>query len=128
MNQPQASFKNRSKAEDAVCQAFVKLGGLAGVDVNDGTGPTDLDADLIDACYQSNFNDPHFLGGPCCFTYATSQYHVDRIFGVASDVSTRLVTYIARHGNAQKNGAAVEAVAVITQAKAWLTKVVAKLS
>ena len=126
MTQRQTSFKNRSKAEDAVCQAFVKLGRLAGVDVNDGTGPTELDADLIEACYQSNFNDAHFLGGPCCFIYATSLCHVDRIFGVASDVSTRLVTYIAKLGDAEKNGAALEAVAVITQAKAWLTKAVAK--
>ena len=71
------TFRNRDNAESQVCKAFVALGKLAGVDVDNGTGPADLDAALIAAAYQSNYDDPHFLGGPFCFNYAVTTADVD---------------------------------------------------
>jgi|GEM_PF-3847362 len=117
-------FKNRYKAEDAVCEAFVTLGTLAGVDVFSGDGPADLDKDLIAACRESNYGDPHFLGGPGCFNHAKSLMHVERIFVPATDVSDRLLRYIERRGDASKIAAAKESVLVITSAHAWMTRVV----
>lgn len=121
----EAVFKNRDKAEDAVCQAFVQLGLLAGIDVANGTGPADLDAESIQACYQSNFSDPHFLGGPCCFNYAKTLSQVDQIFVSAFDVSDRLLSYIAAGNDPAKTKAAKVAIAVIEAAKGWMQKVVA---
>lgn len=114
------TFKNRYKAEDAVCEAFVTLGTLAGIDVDSGKGPGDLDEDLIAACYQSNFGDPHFLGGPCIFNYADSLAKVERIFVPAFDVSNRLVEYIAKSGDDVKTYTAKQAAAVISSAYGWL--------
>jgi hypothetical protein len=124
MTQKETSFKNIDQAADAVCQAFARLGDLAGVDVNSGEGPADLDADLIRACYQSNFSDPHFLGGPCCFQHAGNMSQVDRIATAAFDVSSRLVKYIGHNNDAVKTKAAQDAAAIISQAITWLTKVV----
>ena len=124
MSETKTNFKDRFKAEDAVCQAFVKLGVLADVDVESGAGPADLDADLIEACYQANFSDPHFLGGPCCFNHATSLSHVDKIFTPAFDVSNRLIRFIAERNDPVKMKAAEDAAEVIRLAKQWLVKVV----
>lgn len=117
-------FKNRYKAEDAVCQAFVILGTLAGIDVSKGDGPADLDKDLISACYESNYGDPHFLGGPGCIIRADSLMRVDRIFIPALDVSERLFQYIEKGGNAAKTKTAEESIEVISAAHVWLKKIV----
>lgn len=118
-------FKNRHKAEDAVCEAFVTLGTLAGIDVSRGNGPADLDEELISACHESYYGDPHFIGGPGSFNYAESLEHVERIFNPAFNVSERLFRYVEKIGDATKTKTAEETIAVITAAHVWLKKVVA---
>jgi hypothetical protein len=117
-------FKNRYEAEIAVCAAFARLGHLAGVDVGSGTGPSDLDEDLINACYQSNFGDPHFFGGPCCIVRCDSAEKIERIFSIAFDIAERLVCYISARGSANKVKCARRSYAVIAGVHAWLIRVV----
>jgi len=88
------SFRNRDNAESQVCQAFTTLGVLAGVDVDQGSGPGDLDADLIQAAYESNFSDPHFLGGPFCFNYAKTRDQVDALAEKARAVTDGFAAYM----------------------------------
>lgn len=117
-------FKNRYKAQDAVCEAFVILGTLAGVDAASGKGPADLDKALISACQESFYSDPHFLGGPACFHYAKTTANVERIFNSAFDVSERLYQYIERQGDLAKIKAAEESIAVIDSAHVWLNRTI----
>lgn len=118
------SFKNRYEAEAAVCEAFVSLGTLAGIDVVRGKGPVDLDKDLISACYGSFYGDPHFLGGPACFIHAKSLAHVERIFTPALNFSEMLFRYIEKRGDASKIKIAEESIAVISSTHAWLKRIV----
>jgi hypothetical protein len=125
MGKETIKFKNRYKAEDAVCEAFVTLGALAGIDVASGKGPADLDEKLQSACRESYYGDPHFIGGPGSFNHAASLEHVERIFNPTFDVSERLFRYIEKKGDATKTETAEEAIAVITAAHVWLKKAVA---
>lgn len=126
MRKNKTVFRSRNNAEDAVCRAFAELGILAGVNVGIGTGPADLDDDLIDACHQSYFNDPHFLGGPCSFGYAKSLDQVDELFAPAFEVSGRLLKYIMARGDPVKTKAAESALTVITNANIWMQKIAAR--
>jgi hypothetical protein len=113
-------FRNRDAAESQVCQAFAALGKLAGVDVDHGKGPDDLDAKLIQAAYQSNFDDPHFLGGPACFNYATTAADVDVITAKADAVTQGFAKYIHAKGNDADIRQAEMHIALINAAIAWL--------
>lgn len=117
-------FRNRDQAESQVCQAVAALGRLAGIDVDQGDGPEDIDAVLIEAAYQSNFDDPHFLGGPCCFNYAETTEDVDILKAKADPVTRGLVGYISKRTDAKTIQQAEEHAAMVDSAFAWLRKTV----
>jgi hypothetical protein len=118
-------FKNKLKAQEAVCESFVALGALAGINASNGCGPVDVDEDLISACHEAYFSDPHFLGGPACFHYAQTLEKVERIFESVFNISERLCQYIEHEGNPKKTKAAERSMAVIASAYAWMKKVTA---
>jgi hypothetical protein len=119
---PSRKFRNRDTAISQVCQAFAALGTLAGVDVDHGKGPDDINPDLIEAAYQSNFADPHFLGGPACFHYATTAGDVDAIAAKASVVTRGFASYIRNQGCQETLQKAEEHIALIDAAIVWLRK------
>jgi hypothetical protein len=115
-------FRNRAAVESQVCQAFAALGTLAGVDVDHGKGPDDLDAKLIEAAYQSNFDDPHFLGGPACVHYATTVADIDILTAKSDSVTQGFAKYIHAKGNEEDIRHAETYIALINAAIAWLRK------
>lgn len=117
-------FRNRDQAESQVCQAVAALGRLAGIDVDQGHGPEDIDAVLIEAAYQSNFDDPHFLGGPCCFNYAETIKDADILKAKAEPVTRGLVGYISKRADARTVQQAEAHAAMVDAAFAWLRKTV----
>ncbi len=117
-------FRNRDQAESQVCQAVAALGRLAGIDVDQGDGPEDIDAVLIEAAYQSNFDDPHFLGGPCCFNYAETTEDVDILKAKAEPVTRGLVGYISKRADAKTIQQAEAHAAMVDSAFVWLRKTV----
>lgn len=118
------AFQSRGDAEAHLCKAVATLGRLAGIDVDQGSGPEDIDAVLIEAAYESNFDDPHFLGGPCCFDYAENVADVEHLVAKAAPVTKGLVGYIRRRADAETIAAAGEQLALIDAAFAWLRKTV----
>lgn len=125
MVKEQDTFTNREDAERRLCDAFVTLGILAGVNIENGEGPPDLDKDLISACYQSYFGDPHFLGGPTKLIRASSMAHVERIFNSAFDVAGRLLQYIEQKKAPKDIQTAEQSMKVIYSIREWLTKITA---
>jgi hypothetical protein len=63
-----AKFRNRDDAGGKVCKALAALGELAGVDVENGKGPDDIDAALIQAAYQCNYEPPISLAARLALT------------------------------------------------------------
>jgi len=118
----QHRFRNRHDAESQVCKAFTALGVLAGVDVDQGHGPDDLDKKLVRAAYESNFDDPHFLGGPCCFHYAETKDQVDALAAKANPVMQGFAAYIRERGGLEALQEAEGHIALIEAAIAWLRK------
>jgi hypothetical protein len=107
-------------AEQQMCKAIAALGQLAGIDVDVGQGPADIDVMLIEAAYESNFDDPHFLGGPCCFGFVDSVVDVD-ILKLQADVVVRgLVGYIRRQGDRDAILQAELQLALVEAAFMWL--------
>lgn len=119
-----ATFRNRDDAESQVCKAIAALGRLAGIDVDQGEGPEDIDAVLIEAAYQSNFDDPHFLGGPCCFNYAETTKDADILKAKAEPVTRGLVGYISKRADVKTIQQAEAHAAMVDSAFAWLRKTV----
>lgn len=119
---PPPKFRNRDNAEDQVCQAFTALGELAGVEVDQGVGPDGLDAELVQAAYECNFSDPHFLGGPCIFHYATTKDQVDALAAKAGVVTQGYSAYFRGRGCQETIQKADAHIAVIEAAIAWLRK------
>jgi hypothetical protein len=117
-----AKFRNRDDAENKVCKAFTALGELAGVDVECGKGPDDLNATLIEAAQQCYYQDPHFLGGPACFNYAETTDQVDAIARKAAVVTQGFTSYIRERGDPKSLHQAEAHIAVIDAAVAWLRK------
>lgn len=117
-----AKFHCRGDAESEVCRAVATLGRLAGIDVDQGNGPEDIDAVLIEAAYESNFDDPHFLGGPCCFDYAKDVSDVDRLIARAAPITRGLVGYIGKRADGETIASASEQLALIDSAFTWLKK------
>lgn len=117
-----ATFRNRDDAESQVCKAIAALGRLAGIDVDQGEGPEDMDAVLIEVAYQSNFDDPHFLGGPCCFNYAESPDDVGQLATKAGSVTRRLVGYIRKRAGEDTLRQAEAHIALVDAAFAWLRR------
>lgn len=117
-----ARFRNREDAEHQVCKAIAALGRLAGIDVDQGEGPEDMDAVLIEVAYQSNFDDPHFLGGPCCFNYAESPDDVSQLVAKVGSVTRGLVGYIRKRASEDTLRQAEAHVALVDAAFAWLGK------
>ncbi len=109
-------------AEQQMCTAIAALGRLAGIDVDLGRGPGDIDAMLIEAAYQSNFNDPEFLGGPCCFGFVDTVVDVDILKLQADTVTQGLADYIRRHGDPASIREAEAQLALVDTAFAWLRK------
>ncbi|NHZ99098.1 hypothetical protein [Massilia sp. CCM 8734] len=91
-----APFLSRDDAESRLCNAIAALGRLAGIEVDQGEGPEDIDSVLIDAAYQCNFADPHFLGGPCAFNYVETADDVDKLAMKAAPVIRGLLGYIRK--------------------------------
>lgn len=120
-NQP-AKFRNRDDAGNKVCKAFAALGELAGVDVECGAGPDDLEATLIAAAQQCYYQDPHFLGGPACFHYAETTDQVDAIARKAAVVTQGFTSYIRKLGDPKTLQQAEAHIAMIEAAVAWLRK------
>lgn len=118
-------FENRFKAQEAVCESFVALGALAGIDAVNGCGPVDINTALISACQEAYFSDPHFLGGPACFHYAQTLEKVEGIFESAFEISEQLCRYIENKGSAKKIKSAERSMAVIASSYAWMKKVTA---
>jgi hypothetical protein len=100
------------------------VGRLAGIDVDQGEGPEDMDAVLIEAAYQSNFDAPHFLGGPCCFHYAQSVEEADHLAARAAPVIRGFLGYLRKRSASDIVASAEVHVAVIDAAFAWLRKTV----
>lgn len=117
-----ATFHNRDDAESQVCKAVAALGRLAGIDVDQGEGPEDIDAVLIEAAYQSNFDDPHFLGGPCCFNFVDSVADVDTLEMKADPVTHGLVGYIRKRAGQKTLQQAEAHAALVNAAFVWLRK------
>lgn len=117
-----ATFRNRDDAESQVCKAIAALGRLAGIDVDQGEGPEDIDAVLIEAAYQSNFDDPHFLGGPCCFNYVETADNVDILEMKADPVIRGLVGYIRKRAGEETLQQGEAYAAQVEAAFAWLRK------
>jgi hypothetical protein len=113
-------FRNRDNAESQVCQAFAALGTLA--DVDQGKGPDDMDPKLVEAAYQSNFDAPHFLGGPFCFHSATTAEKVDTLAAKANAVTEGFAAYIHERRSADTLQKAEGHIALIHAAIAWLRK------
>lgn len=107
-------------AEQQMCRGIATLGQLAGIDVCTGIGPGDIDALLVQAACQCNFNDAEFLDGPCCFGLVDTVVDVDILKLQADAVTHGLVAYIRRHGD---RGAILQAelqLALVDAAFAWL--------
>ena len=112
-------FHDRADAERQTCAAIAALGRLAGIDVDLGNGPDDIDGDLLQAAYECNFDDPQFLGGPGCFSRANTQADVAALCDRAMRVISGLSSYIARRHAVEVDGARPHA-ARIDAAFAWL--------
>lgn len=100
------------------------LGRLAGIDVDQGNGPEDIDAVLIEAAYESNFDDPHFLSGPCCLNYVENVDDVDRLIEKAAPVTRGLLGYISKRADEETVAAAGAQLALVDAAFTWLRKTV----
>jgi hypothetical protein len=117
-----ARLRGWGDAEQQMCKAIAALGRLAGIDVNMGRGPADIDAMLVEAAYESNFSDPHFLGGPCCFGFVETVVDVDILKLQADAVTQGLVGYIRRHCDEAAILQAELQLALVDGAFAWLRK------
>jgi hypothetical protein len=113
-------FENYQDAESRVCTAIASLGRLAGIDVDLGEGPDDIDANLIQAAYESNFADPVFLGGPGCFARIDQPGALAAVDARASRVTRRLAHYIARRGGEEAAQQAQAHMLAVDAALAWL--------
>lgn len=95
---------------------------LAGVDVAYGRGPADMDASLIEAAHESYFDDPHFLGGPCCFAYAETDEDADELLRLVDPILSGLSNYIRTRSVSETVQQAEGHVAMVQGAFAWLRK------
>lgn len=82
--------------ERQVCRAIASLGQLAGIDVDLGEGPDDIDATLIQAAYECHFDDPEFLGGSGFLGAAANAAEVQALCARAQRVTRGLVGYLRR--------------------------------
>lgn len=102
-------IKNRYKAESIFCQLFVDAGRALGVppygeDDGYGVGLDHLSADSVKALHECELEDPHFIGGPGAFNFATSTVQVNRIFERAGPIAAELYDALSKInlGNANK--------------------------
>lgn len=116
----QPRLRGWGDAEQQMCSGIAALGQLAGIDVCTGIGPDDIDALLVEAAYQCNFNDAEFLDGPCCFGYVETVVDVDILKLQADAVTQGLVGYIRRHGDREAIRQAELQLALVDAAFAWL--------
>jgi hypothetical protein len=119
---------DRHAAEAEVCMAIASLGRLAGIDVDMGDGPEDIDGSLIQATYESNFLDPEFLGGPGCFGPAGTPADVAALAARASQVTRGLCRYIGRRRSGAVIREAQSCLAAIDDTFAWLAQQNARTS
>lgn len=85
--------------ERQVCRAIASLGELAGIHVNLGEGPEDIDGGLIQAAYECHFDDPQFLGGAGCLGAASTAAELDTLRAQAQRVTGALVRYLRRRAS-----------------------------
>lgn len=102
-------IKNRYKAESMFCQLFVDVGRALGVppygeDDSNGMGQDHLSAATVKALHECELEDPHFIGGPGSFKFATSTVQVNQIFERAGPIAAELYSALSRNdlGNANK--------------------------
>lgn len=86
-------------AEARVCRAIAALGHQAGIDVDRGDGPEDIDAALIQAAYECNFDDPQFLGGPGCCKAAYESGTIAVLADRTGSVTRGLLRYLRRRAS-----------------------------
>jgi hypothetical protein len=113
-------INNRNEAETQVCAVIASLGRLAGIDVDLGEGPDDIDATLIQAAYESNFADPAFLGGPGCFEHADQPGVLVTLDTRAGRIARGLARYIATRGGSEAMRQAQAQLAMMDDTFAWL--------
>lgn len=113
-------INTRNEAETRVCTAIATLGRLAGIDVDLGEGPDDIDATLIQAAYESNFADPAFLGGPGCFEQVDQPGVLVTLDTRAGRVTRGLARYIATRGDGEAMRQAQAQLAMVDDTFAWL--------
>jgi len=88
--------RSQPSPEYQVCRAIATLGRLAGIDVERGDGPEDIDGNLIQAAYECHFDDPQFLGGPGCFDNLGAPADVALLAGKARLITRGMLRYIER--------------------------------
>lgn len=86
-------------AEARICRAIAALGRQAGIDVDRGEGPEDIDAALIQAAYECHFDDPQFLGGPGCCRVAYESGNVAVLAARTGNVTRGLLRYLRRRAS-----------------------------
>lgn len=94
-------IKNRYKAESMFCQLFVDAGRALGVpsygeDDSYRMGEDHLSAATVKALRECEFEDPHFIGGPGSFNFATSTVQVNKIFEIAGPIIAELYDALSR--------------------------------
>ena len=92
------------------------------MEVDQGVGPDGLDAELVQAAYECNFADPHFLGGPCIFHYAKTNDQVDALAANARVLTQGYSAYFSGRGCQETIQRADAHIAVIEAAIAWQRK------
>lgn len=109
-------------AEARVCSAIAALGRQAGIDVDRGEGPEDIDAALIQAAYECNFDDPQCLGGPGCFSAALASGTVADLSDQAGVVTRGFLRYLRRRASDHTLREAQACVAIVDDALLWITR------
>jgi hypothetical protein len=122
MHKTQANCPPHShpSAESDLCRAIAALGRLAGIDVERGDGPDDIDGNLIQAAYECHFDDPEFLGGPGCLAQAGTSGEVALLTNKARLVTRGLLRYIEKRAPLETLRVAQAQAALVEQAFAGL--------
>ena len=114
---------SRADAQHLTCTAIAALGQLAGIDVDLGEGPDDIDGNLIQAAYECRFDDPAFLGGGG-FGAVASSADVQALAERASLVTRGLLRYLGRRASAEALREAQAQVRLVDAAFGWLERTV----
>jgi hypothetical protein len=117
-------IKDQFQAESQFCQLFFEAGQALNIptygEFRDRGAKSDLSTAVVSAIHQCQFDDPHFIGGPCAFSYAKSRSAVERIFARAEPIAAELCAALEA-SNPKK---ALDFRARLTEINAWMLQVV----